>query len=141
MRDSWVAPGVFMFVLLLVVTVLVIAAGRGGRGSRAMPPPEAVPADLQLRVRELLGRNKTIHAIKEVRHATGLGLAEAKGVVDALRSGPIPTTYDASGPRRNLAERARELRDGGDVNGAVTLVRAETGMSVGEAERFVSVLD
>ncbi len=139
MNGSWVAPTAFMGALLVVVVVLVIAAGRGGRGGQAMPP-EAVPVELQLRVRELLDRNQRIHAIKEVRHATGLGLAQAKGVVDALRGGPIPS-YDASGVRRTLAERARGLRDGGDVGGAVALVRAETGMSPAEAERFVSVLD
>ncbi|GAA4635066.1 hypothetical protein GCM10023196_079070 [Actinoallomurus vinaceus] len=106
-----------------------------------MGVPMAVPAALQVRVRTLLGENKPILAVKEVRQATGLGLREAKQIVDALRSGPLPEPggYASGGPG-SVAERARQIRDTGDFAGAVALVQAETGMAAGDAERFVAAL-
>jgi Ribosomal protein L7/L12 C-terminal domain len=106
-----------------------------------MGVPMAVPAALQTRVRVLLGENKPILAVKEVRQATGLGLKEAKQIVDALRSGPLPEPgpYPPGGPG-SVAERARQVRDTGDFAGAVALVQAETGMGAEDAKRFVAAL-
>ncbi|MGI5227594.1 ribosomal protein L7/L12 [Actinoallomurus sp. CA-142502] len=131
--------------LFLVVGVIALLMGLARGGSRqATPgvyPPMALPADLQLRVRALLGENKPILAVKEVRQATGLGLADAKRLVDALKSGPLPEPAPyAPGGHGNVADRARHLRDAGDLPGAVSLVQTETGMSAADAERFVAAL-
>jgi large subunit ribosomal protein L7/L12 len=145
-----------MVVAVVLVLLVVISHFRGagtGRPMTASMPPMAVPAELQVRVRVLLGENKPIQAIKEVRQATGLGLIEAKQIVDALRSGPLPEPgpyvpgsplpesgpYVPGGPG-SVADRARQIRDSGDFAGAVALVRAETGMAQEDAERFVAAL-
>lgn len=146
MVDSWYVLGMFGAVILAALGAMAVAVGKGVRGWPVTPQPSAVPADLQLRVRMLLGRDRPIQAIKEVREATGLNLKEAKGVVDALRSGPLPESPAGGGPSvaggpGSLAERARNLRDGGDLASAVALVCAESGMTQHEAERFVAVLD
>ncbi|MCO6008750.1 ribosomal protein L7/L12 [Actinoallomurus purpureus] len=134
------AVGVVLFVLLVTVVVNVVRRS----GAAAPMPPMAVPAALQTRVRVLLGEGKPVTAIKEVREATGLGLKEAKQIVDALRSGPLPEPgpYVPGGPGGpgSVAERARQIRDTGDFAGAVALVRAETGMAPLDAERFVATL-
>lgn len=130
-------------VALVVVIAVVTGLARGG-SRQATPrafPPMALPADLQLRVRSLLGENKPILAVKEVRQATGLGLVDAKQIVDTLKSGPLPEPMSyAPGGHGSVADRARGMRDAGDFTGAVSLVRTETGMSAADAERFVSTL-
>jgi hypothetical protein len=118
----------------------MVAVGKGLRGWPVSQQPSALPADLQLRVRGLLALDRTNQAVREVREVTGLKLKEAKTVVDGLR--PLPETPTrAVGGSPSLAERARNLRDGGDVAGAVTLVCTESGMTQREASRFVTALD
>jgi hypothetical protein len=55
---------------------------------RAWPPGAApigdLPDELEREVRELLAAGNKIEAIKQVRAATGLGLAEAKTLVERL---------------------------------------------------------
>jgi large subunit ribosomal protein L7/L12 len=144
MGDSWLVLGVFGAAILAAVSAMVVAVGMGVH-SRPTTRPAPVPAELQARVRTLLRQHSAIHAIREVREATGLGLREAGDVVEALRGRPSPPEH-APGPyeggaRGSLADRARRLRDGGDLADAVALVCAETGMTQREAERFVSALD
>ncbi|WP_329258955.1 hypothetical protein OG417_21725 [Actinoallomurus sp. NBC_01490] len=129
--------------LVLLVAIISVGLARGGRGQAApgAHPPMALPADLQVRVRALLGENKPVLAVKEVRQATGLGLVDAKRIVDALKSGPLPEPLPyAPGGQGSVADRARTMRDAGDLAGAVSLVQTETGMSAADAERFVSTL-
>ena len=59
---------------------------------KAMTDPVSLPADA---VEALRDGNK-IEAIKRVRVATGLGLAEAKGLVEAYERGTPPPASTAS---------------------------------------------
>ncbi|MFB9837044.1 hypothetical protein [Actinoallomurus acaciae] len=132
-------------VLVVLVAVLAILTGLArGLSRQTAPrefPPMALPAEMQARVRALLGENKPVLAVKEVRQATGLGLVDAKRIVDALKSGPLPEPMSyAPGGHGSIADRARDMRNAGDFTGAVSLVRTETGMSAADAERFVSTL-
>lgn len=141
MPDSWTSLAEISALLLAALGAVVLLAVRG---VRRPPPPvtvRTITPELQERARALLGQNKPIHAIKEVREATGMGLVEAKAAVDAMRTGSLPTTdsYEVGGP--SLADRTRSLRDTSDVADAIALVCAETGMSQPEAERFVHALD
>ncbi|WP_245656582.1 ribosomal protein L7/L12 [Microtetraspora fusca] len=136
---------IILVVVVVLVTVIVLAARAGARPSTQlawrtpglMPP---ISSDLQERVRELCAEGKKIHAIKAVREGTGLGLKEAKDIVDALDAGrPVPVV-DPSAPRGDLASRVRELKAAGRAEQAVFLVRGETGMTQAEAEIFVNAL-
>jgi hypothetical protein len=134
--------------LLLVgaVLVLLVALGIVNRpGGTARPPAGPVTAETLERVRSLADQGQKITAIKELRIATGLGLREAKETVEAMQEGrPTPhLPIAASGGRLSggsLAERAAALRAAGDHSGAIALVRAETGMTEGDAMRFVAAL-
>lgn len=100
--------------LVLLVAIISVGLARGGRGQAApgAHPPMAPFTDLQVRVRALLGENKPVLAVKEVRQATGLGLVDAKRIVDALKSGPLPEPLPyAPGGQGSVADRARTMRD------------------------------
>ncbi|MET9021635.1 ribosomal protein L7/L12 [Actinopolymorpha sp. NPDC004070] len=114
----------------------------------------------------LLGQNKKIKAVKELRESTRLGLADAKALVEAIAAGHRPPTVvlrgdavdvtpptsardphgspvsqESAGPSpADLAGRARSLRSQGLESEAVQLVRAETGMGLADAQRFVRAL-
>jgi hypothetical protein len=144
MTDSWLVLGPFGAVILAAVAAMTVAVRMGIRRWPVTPQPTAIPADLQLRVRTLLSRNRAAQAICEVRESTGLNLKEAKVIVDTFRRGPLPEPpvgpYGVGSPG-SLAERAKDLRNGGDLPSAVALVCAESGMTQREAELFVSILD
>ncbi|WP_083983355.1 ribosomal protein L7/L12 [Actinomadura hibisca] len=107
--------------------------------SVAPPAPwERVPAAARDRAARLLAQNRKIQAVKEVREATGMGLKEAKDYVDALEAGRVPRPPRLDG---SLSDRVRAFKAAENLAGAVALVRAETGMSREEAERFVDALD
>jgi large subunit ribosomal protein L7/L12 len=142
----------WIVVALLVLLVIVLVVTRTGRPAREARPPAPVvplPADLQARVRQLVGEGKKILAIKEVREVLGLSLVDAKNAVDAIADGrSLPTAGPALGPAPgpapravpDLADRARALAAAGRHDEAVRLVAAETGMSAPEAGAFIRAL-
>jgi hypothetical protein len=105
----------------------------------------------------LLGRSRKFQAIKELRRATGLGLADAKALIEAIQSGHRPPATvipgeavdvstrpgagSAAAADPGLAERARSLRATGRETEAVRLVCDETGMAMADAAKFVRSLD
>jgi hypothetical protein len=101
-------------------------------------------ADLD-EVRFLITTGKIVYAVKLVRDRTGLGLKEAKGIVDDIRKGRyVPSaTGPSTGPKpgTSLAVRARALKAGGDWHTAAALVMVETGMTESEAGRFLAALE
>ena len=57
----------------------------GAPGAPSPPPaPLSLPAEAERQVREALRRGNKIGAIKILRDATGLGLAESKDAVEAM---------------------------------------------------------
>ncbi|WP_344744089.1 ribosomal protein L7/L12 [Streptosporangium vulgare] len=80
---------VLLAVVLVVVVGAVVAAGKRGRavsGGR-VPAMPLTPQGLHETVTGLTRERQKIHAIKELRRYTGLGLKEAKAVVDAVAAG------------------------------------------------------
>lgn len=90
-------------------------------------------------VRALLRNGRKIQAVKTVREHTGMGLAEAKGIVDAVEEGRRVPVEPA--PGHSLADRTRELLSQDRVSDAVLMVSRETGMTESEAARFIDALD
>ncbi|MBP2703871.1 50S ribosomal protein L7/L12 [Microbispora sp. RL4-1S] len=139
-----------LFVLIVVGVLLIclvgfIAVRAGARPSDPLSwrspgwvPPISV--DVQDRVRELYAANRKVEAIKLLRQETGIGLAQAKSLADAIGSGaPLPMPTGAV-HQADLATRARELMAAGRTEQAVFLVRGETGMGQAEAEAFIGAL-
>lgn len=87
-------------------------------------------------VLSLIRADRKIQGIKVVRERTGLGLAEAKNLADAIDEGRW-----APAPTGSLADRVRELLDQDRVADAVLVVSQETGMTEDEASRFIGSLD
>ena len=135
---------ILLVVFLFFLGIVLMAAGRAAaRRPTPVPPPVAVPAALQTHLRALIGENKKILAIKQLREATGLSLLDAKNAVDALASGgTLPTAAPAAAPtpRADLADRARSLAARGREGEAVRGVATETRMSAPEAAAFVRAL-
>lgn len=82
---------------------------------------------------------RKIQAVKTVRERTGMGLAEAKHIVDDIEAGrSVPTVPT---PGESLADRSRELLAQDRVADALVMVSGETGMTENEATRFLDALD
>ena len=72
--------------LSVVFTLLGLRGGaRPAPGAGATAAPRSVPPEVEAKARALLARDQKIHAIKLVREASGMGLKEAKDLVDARR--------------------------------------------------------
>ncbi|MBC7988614.1 MAG: ribosomal protein L7/L12 [Luteimonas sp.] len=78
-------------------------------------PPDAIDA---------LARGETIEAIKRVRAATGLGLKEAKDLVDAYRHPGGGATSHAPGSGPSIAGRALNVTDASTAGGALIVPSA-----------------
>lgn len=135
-------PLVVLVIVAVPAGIVALALRTGGRPA-ARPAwrhagPPAISAELWDRVRALAGAGKKVEAIKAIRAETGLGLREAKDLMEAIAAGrPYPRPMS---PRPDLASRVRELKAAGRVEQAIFLVRGETGMGQAEAEAFVNAL-
>jgi len=98
-------------------TVLLSLLGlrAGARDGTATVPatPRSVPPEVEAAARKLVEKDQTIHAIKLVREASGMGLKEAKDWVEALPhrppSPPADTPATMTPDVRAPADRLREL--------------------------------
>jgi len=105
-------------------------------------PNTPLPPD----VIEAIGRGRTIDAIKRLRKATGMGLAEAKSAIEMhVRANP-PAPGQArhgadarSAPDlgRVLPEAVMEALQRGDTLGAIRVLRERTGLSLKAARERV----
>jgi hypothetical protein len=126
---------VVMGVTALILYVMTLVVRRLPAPRYTIPdqrrplPPEAVS-----HLQHLLAGRQKIQAIKEIRALTGLGLKEAKDLADAIEAGNY---HPATTP---LSDRVRAFESAGDHASALALVRAETGMTTTEAERFIQAL-
>ena len=138
------------------VAVLVLIGIRATNRSRTEVPSNPIRREALLRqqldpglvarIVDLCTSGRKIQAIKELRDATGLGLKDAKDLVEAIEAGhrPMPLVrgelVDARVHRPDLAERARKLMADGQEVQAIRLVCDETGMGIADAQRFVKAL-
>lgn len=94
------------------------------------------------RIGELLAAGKKIEAIKELREASGLGLADAKAVVDAVEARqPVPAELVArlqaarsTASGADLPADVREAAERGDRIEAIKLLRRHSGLGLKEAK-------
>jgi hypothetical protein len=149
-----VVVGVLYFVRTRPPNAGSVSTGAPSKASRILSQP-VDPRVVSLVV-ALLGRSQKINAIRQLMQATGLGLADAKRLAEAIQTGHRPppsvirgeatdVSAGAAGSVRHgggsdLAERAKSLRELGREADAVRLVCDDTGMGVTEAQRFVRAL-
>ncbi|MBL9078428.1 MAG: ribosomal protein L7/L12 [Planctomycetes bacterium] len=98
--------------------------------------------DAARRIGEWIAAGKKIDAIKELREASGLGLAEAKAIVDAVEAGrPVPAELVArlqaareAKARGNVPDAVRAAVERGNRIEAIRLLREHTGFGLKEAK-------
>jgi ribosomal protein L7/L12 len=141
------AAAALVATLMLVVTRSV--ARRREHGPYPLAPPlYGTPEE---RIVALAQRGQKIEAIKLVREHTGLGLAEAKRVVDrAVETGYLqlpPHTrgrLDRPGPlaklNPHLLGEAADLKRRGKAIEAIKLIREQTGLGLKEAKDVYDLL-
>ena len=139
--------GVVVVVVLGVALVIVMRRSSDvpARVDLPISPPSSdVPPDLVEQAQSMLAQGKKIQAIKQVREATGMGLAEAKRYVEGLPPGssvfqdlPVHQAQTFDGDLEQEARRA--LVEGGKIQ-AIKRVRELTGQGLKEAKDFVDGL-
>lgn len=89
---------------------------------------------------EALQRNKKVEAVKIVREQTGLGLKEAKDLVDAYEVNGVRESLAVSEARRNatgIPSAAVDAIKAGRTIEAIKIVREHTGKGLKEAKDLV----
>lgn len=157
--QMWVVAGVAVAVLVLVVLVAAVRVRTLNRPQAPAPIAPGmvagIPQGRLAEVQALLGSGKKIAAIKRLRELTGMGLAEAKNVVEAMEAGvpahelrprdPRPaSTKDAAARVRALpahtAEEARRLVEQRKLVYAIKVIREGTGMGLREAKQTAEAM-
>ena len=103
--------------------------------------PRPTPAALEAELRALLAAGRKIDAIKRAREATGLGLKEAKDLVEGVDAGgALPAPRPAPGDA-GLEAALRALLAGGRKIEAIKRAREATGLGLKEAKDLVEQLE
>lgn len=90
-------------------------------------------------VLDALGKGQTIEAIKLLRSATGLGLKEAKDLLDAYQQGAPLSDQLASAIDQLPASVMTALQSGNKID-AIKLLREQTGLGLKEAKDAVEAM-
>jgi|GEM_PF-2340935 len=93
------------------------------------PLPDAVVAAIR-------GGNK-LAAVKRLRESTGVGLLQAKALVDLHGADAVTPAVDASG--LVLPQSVRDAMDAGRKREAIRLLREQTGQGVRDAKEAIEV--
>lgn len=141
---------IWLWVVIIVAAVLVAFVILGTRGARSGVDPTQVSIDpaLATKVRELYAKGDRLQAVKDLRAATGLKLADAIRIADKLGAGAKsatggPVLQNAS-PGTDLGPDHRDeieslVRAGNKIE-AIKRVRELTGLGLKEAKGYVDRL-
>ncbi len=148
--NATVVVAVVLGLLILVWIVLRLARQSASSPTSHRPAPlPSVPPDVVDEALRILRDGNKIAAIKHVRERTGLGLKEAKDVVEAAERGErqripaapaaTPAAADASDGALHDDELRALLADGQKIE-AIKRVREHTGWGLAEAKDYVEGL-
>ncbi len=98
-------------------------------------PADPLPDD----VLEALRAGKAVEAIQRLRQATGLGLAEAKALIDHHREADAAPAFGARQAGGLPASVVEALRRGNKIE-AIKLLRGHTGLGLKEAKDAIEAL-
>jgi ribosomal protein L7/L12 len=101
------------------------------------------PGNAEEAIRALLDGGNKIEAIKRVREQTGLGLKEAKDLVDTMERGAAVSIHADMPPpvfHGDLDSEARKLAAAGQKLEAIKLVRQQKNLGLKEAKDYVENL-
>jgi ribosomal protein L7/L12 len=149
---------ILIFIALGLVFLVIggfIARRRAGTATPPSRPASTIPSDLanldesafRARVIQEIDAGRTIEAIRWVRARTGLGLKEAKDVVDALAAGEAGVALERRSEHvQGLddddfnARLVVEIAAGNKIE-AIRLYREHTGVGLKEAKDAIEALE
>jgi ribosomal protein L7/L12 len=145
---------IWLWIVIIVAVALVALVIVGRRGGRAGVDPTQVSIDpaVAARVRQLYAKGDKLPAVKVLREATGLGLADAVRIADRLGATAKPPATGTPAPAPGISadiasaigpdhiDELRSLVGAGQQIEAITLVRRLTGMGLQEAKDYVDRL-
>ena len=144
---------IWFWVVVIVAAALValVIVGRRSARSRVDPTQVSIDPALAARVRALYAKGDKVQAVKDLRAATGLGVADAIRIADklgatdksakegpSLTKGSTDTIAAGIGPDHDAEIRA--LVKGGNQIAAIKMVHELTGMSLKEAKKHVEAI-
>ena len=141
--------GYWIVVIVVAVLVALLVLGRRGARSGIDPTKVSIDAAVAADVKRLYAKGDKLQAVKVLRTATGLGLADAVRIADKLgatakpvpgksASSPAKSVDSAIGPDHH--DQLRSLVADGRQAEAIALVRKLTGMSLQDATDYVHAL-
>ena len=104
---------------------------------------DRTPSKLPPEVLEAVKGGRQIEAIKLLRQSTGLGLADAKQLIDAHARGmpvSVPSGFDRP-PLRTLPSNVTQALQAGNKIEAIRLLREQTGVGLKEAKDAVDAAE
>jgi ribosomal protein L7/L12 len=145
--DTWF----WVVVLLGAAVIALVIVGAVRARSRVDPTDVSLDPALVARIRQLYGKGDKLGAVKALRAATGLGLADAIRIADKLGASAkpapskehpggsgVPPLTAAIGPDHQ--DEVRSLVAAGQQIEAIKMVRTLTGMGLKEATEYVERL-
>lgn len=120
-----------VMVVVLIILLIVVSRAKRSRGSVHVPPSMALVES------ELAARRK-IGAIKAYRDLTGVGLAEAKAVVEAMAAGSPPPANES--PSVSSSDELSKALAAGNKIEAIRIYREMAGVSLKEAKDAVDAM-
>lgn len=146
---------ILFWVVVLVAAALIalVIVSRSAARSTLDPTSVSIDPALATEVRKLYASNEKVQAIKALRAATGLGLADAVRIADKMAGAGKPgaTAGSSPGARTGSAARADSISPGDELEirdliaegrkiDAIRTVRRLTGMDLQEATSYVESL-
>ena len=143
--DRTVNAWFWILVVVAAVLVVIVMLGRRAASSRIDPTQVSIDPALAAQVRELYAKGDKLPAVKALRAATGLGLADAIRIADKLGAGAQPTKPAiAKSLQANIGpDHEQELQSlvaAGQQIQAIKLVRELTGMGLQDAKNYIDRL-
>ena len=105
-----------------------------------LTPPVTQELSNEQAIRDEIARGRKINAIKLYRESTGVGLKEAKDIVEAMAAAGR-SSVNAFTPAQGADERIVHLVRSGNKIAAIRDYRAATGVSLLEAKNYIEDLE
>ena len=137
----------FWIAVVIAAALAALLVSRLGARSRVDPTQVSIDAAVAAEVKRLYAGGDKPQAVKTLRAATGLGLADAVRIADKLGAGQKPPTEPAiaagveqAGIGPDHRDELRSLVAAGRPAEAIRLVRQLTGMPRKDAKDYVDRL-
>ncbi len=142
-----IAFWVVVVVVAAFAAWLIVSRTASAARSRVDPTQLTIDPALATEVRDLYAAGDKVKAVKALREATGLGLADAVRIADKLGATAAPkkqagssVTTDVPNVSKADERQVRSLVETGQTLEALRLIRQLTGMDLRQAKAYIEKL-